>query len=74
MATASPTSEALSMLEHECGQATVAVIRAQLAYASLAARPEADDSTFADAWLRLWRAEERQREVFSAIERLSETR
>jgi len=49
-------------LESLWGLATVAVIKAQLLYATLVSHGAADE-VVAKAWLQLWRAEEWQREL-----------
>jgi hypothetical protein len=43
--------------------ATVEIMHAQLEYSELEGRSNVDDRVLAKAWLRLWRAEERQREL-----------
>ena len=58
------------MVELQWGNATLEVIHAQREYTALVAQGAADDETVATAWLRLWRAQERQRELSSELDRL----
>ncbi|MGP8111584.1 MAG: hypothetical protein ACLQFT_03890 [Steroidobacteraceae bacterium] len=60
MTMSSSTVEAARALERRWNEATVAVIFAQVAYAELESHGGADDGTVVTAWLRLWRAHERQ--------------
>jgi hypothetical protein len=57
------TDEAVAALDSLWGLATVEVIDAQRAYAELSSSSDDDDGAVGAAWLRLWRAEERQRQV-----------
>lgn len=57
------TDKAAAELDMLWGLATVEVIEAQLAYAEVASTSDDNDAEVAAAWLRLWRAEERQRQV-----------
>jgi hypothetical protein len=58
-----PAPDAVATLELLWGEATAAVIRAQLDYRELASRDVVEPRALDAAWLRLWRAEERQREL-----------
>jgi hypothetical protein len=55
-------------LNQRWGLATVEVIRARRAYLDLTSSGEGDDAAVSAAWLRLWRAEERQRQVSAQFE------
>jgi hypothetical protein len=63
MKVTNPAHDAVATLELLCGEATAAVIRAQLHYRELASRDVVEPGALDAAWLRLWRAEERQREL-----------
>lgn len=56
------------VLEAEWRAATSAVIRAQLDYARAVATEDEESPTLDDAWLRLWRAEQRQREILHELD------
>lgn len=71
MTMSSSTVEAARALERRWKEATVAVIRAQVAYAELESHGNADDGTIVAAWLRLWRAQERQRQLSAELDRVS---
>jgi hypothetical protein len=71
MTMSSSTVEAARALERRWNEATVAVIRAQVAYAELESHGNADDGTVVAAWLRLWRAQERQRQLSAELDRVS---
>ncbi len=60
----------LARLERQWCRATVAVARAQQRYQDLQHRANADEKTQARAWLRLWKAERRKREVLAALDAL----
>ncbi len=62
------TDKAAAELDMLWGLATVEVIEAQLAYAEVASKSDDNDAQVAAAWLRLWRAEERQRQVSAQFE------
>ena len=47
--------------------ATIEIMHAQRDYIELEGRSSVDDRLLAEAWLRLWRAEERQRELAALI-------
>jgi hypothetical protein len=70
MTTPGLANDARAILEHQWGNATLEVIGAQRAYAELVSRGVADDETIVAACLRLWRAQERQRELSSELDRL----
>jgi len=70
MMTPSPATDARANLERQWGMATLEVIRAQGAYAELISRAVSDEEAEAAACLRLWRAQERQRELSSELDRL----
>jgi hypothetical protein len=55
-------------LDRQWELATLEVMNAQRAYAELEGRIGANDSVVAAAWLRLWRAEERQRQLASRVD------
>jgi hypothetical protein len=59
-----------SDLEHQWGNATLEVFRAERAYAELVSREMDDDETIAAAWLRLWQAQERQRKLSWELDQL----
>jgi hypothetical protein len=61
-----PTSS-IDALDRLWELATVEIMRAQLEYSELEGRSGSDDRSVAEAWLRLWRAEERQRELAALI-------
>ena len=71
MTMSSSTVEAARALERRWNEATVAVILAQVAYAELESHGNADDGTVVAAWLRLWRAQERQRQLSAELDRVS---
>lgn len=50
--------------------ATVEVIRAQIAYVELASQDTAHDSIFAAAWLRLWKAQAHERELSLELDQM----
>jgi hypothetical protein len=50
-------------LERQWGNATLEAFRAERAYAELVSRGMAEDEAVAAAWLRLGRAQERQRKL-----------
>jgi hypothetical protein len=52
------------------GEATVAVARAQRRYQDLQQLADADEEREIRAWLRLWRAELRKREILAALRAL----
>ena len=57
-------------LERQWANATLEVIHAEREYAALVSQGVADDETVGAAWLRLWRAQQRQRELSSELDRL----
>ena len=57
-------------LESAWAAAAAAAIRAERAYHALAATGDDGDPLTSAAWLALWRAEERQREIGQELERL----
>jgi hypothetical protein len=63
----SNATDALDALNHQWDLATVEIMRAQLEYSELEGRGGIEDRVVAEAWLRLWRAEERQRELAGLI-------
>jgi hypothetical protein len=63
-------AHARTILERRWGNATVEVIHAQREYAVLVSQGAADDETVGAAWLRVWRAQERQRELSSELDRM----
>jgi hypothetical protein len=70
MASPNPVTHARAILERQWGVAMVEAIHAQSAYAGLVSQGAADDETIATAWLRLWRAQERQRQLSSELDRM----
>jgi hypothetical protein len=62
------TNDEVDALDNLWDLATVEVINAQLAYAELTSTSDDDEAAVAAAWLRLWRAEERQRRVSALFE------
>jgi hypothetical protein len=60
----------LARLERRWRGATVAVARAQARYQELQHAADADEKTEARAWLRLWKAERRQRTILIAMDGL----
>jgi hypothetical protein len=69
------TSASRSNADHEFNElnrlwdlATVEIMHAQLEYSELEGRNDVDDRVEAEAWLRLWRAEERQRKLAVLID------
>ena len=70
MTSPNPATHARAILERQWGDATVEVIHAQSVYAELVSRGAADDETVVAAWLRLWRAQERQRQLSSELDRM----
>jgi hypothetical protein len=52
----------------EWRRATAAVIHAQINYATLLAREPVDDDEVTAAWLRLWKAEVRQRRASAELD------
>ncbi len=62
-----PEEESVT-LDRQWELATLEVMNAQRAYAELEGRIGENDSVVATAWLRLWRAEERQRQLASQVE------
>jgi hypothetical protein len=63
-------SDARTVLERRWGNAAAEVIHAQREYATLVSQGAADDEAIGAAWLRVWRAQERQRELSSELDRL----
>jgi hypothetical protein len=61
--TAHATPALVQQLERQWAAACAAAIRAERAYQHLVAGDEDGDALSAAAWLALWRAEERQREI-----------
>ncbi|HZF17471.1 MAG TPA: hypothetical protein VE046_16175 [Steroidobacteraceae bacterium] len=57
-------------LEKQWTRATVAVARAQRRYQDLQYHAHPDERIEARAWLRLWKAEQRKREVLAALDAL----
>ena len=57
-------------LERRWGNATVEVIRAHRDYAMLISHGAAEDKVVDAAWLRLWRAQEHQRELSTELDLL----
>jgi hypothetical protein len=70
MITPGLAADTRAILERLWGNATLEVIRAQREYAELISRGVADDEAVAATCLRLWRAQERQRELSSELDRL----
>jgi hypothetical protein len=70
MISPSPATQIGAILERQWGDATIEVIRAQSEYAGLVSRGVEDDETITAAWLRLWRAQERQRQLSSELDRM----
>jgi hypothetical protein len=60
----------MAILERRWGNATAEVIHAQSDYSALISQGAADDKTVSAAWLRVWRAQEHQRELSSELDRL----
>jgi len=60
----------VTQLEREWARAAAAAIRAERAYHSLLDSDETGDRRVARAWLVLWRAEARQREIEDQLARL----
>jgi hypothetical protein len=71
MISANPAIQIGAILERQWGDATIEVIRAQGEYAGLVSRGVEDDETIMAAWLRLWRAQERQRQLSSELDRMA---
>jgi hypothetical protein len=65
-----PATRGQTALESQWGDATIEVTHAQSVYAELVSRGAADDETVVAAWLRLWRAQERQRQLSSELDRM----
>jgi hypothetical protein len=59
---------AAAALNHRWGLATVEVIHARRAYLDLTSNGEGNEATVSAAWLRWWRAEERQRQLSAQFE------
>jgi hypothetical protein len=59
-------------LDRQWELATLEVMSAQRAYAELEGGIGENDSVVAAAWLRLWRAEERQRQLASQLDETGE--
>jgi hypothetical protein len=57
-------------LEQQWAEATAAAICAERAYQILVAGDEDGDAPTSAAWLALWRAEERQRELGFELDRM----
>jgi hypothetical protein len=70
MTSANPASHVGAILERQWGDATIEVIRAQSEYAGLVSRGVEDHETITAAWLRLWQAQERQRQLSSELDRM----
>jgi hypothetical protein len=70
MTTSILATDARDLLDRQWDNATVAVIHAQIAYAELVSQGVAEDGTVAAAWLRLWRAQERQRQLSWELDRM----
>lgn len=70
MTSPNPGTHARAILQRQWGDATVEAIHAQSAYAGLVSLGTADDETIGAAWLRLWRAQERQRQLSSELDRM----
>jgi hypothetical protein len=70
MTSPNPATQTGAILERQWGDATIEVIRAQSEYAGLVSRDVEDDETITAAWLRLWRAQERQRQLSSELDRM----
>jgi hypothetical protein len=70
MTSATLTTDAWETLNRQWDDASVAVIHAQIAYAKLVSQGMAEDETVAAAWLRLWRAQERQRQLSWELNRM----
>jgi hypothetical protein len=64
------TASFQASLERQWANATVEVIHAEREYAALVSQGVADDETVGAAWLRLWRAQQRQRELSSELDRI----
>lgn len=62
----------LERLERQWCRATVAVARAQQRYQDLQRFENADEKVEARAWLRLWKAEQRKRDVLVAMDALED--
>jgi hypothetical protein len=63
-------SDPRAVLERQWGKATAEAIHAQNEYAALISQGAADDQTVGAAWLRVWRAQEQQRELSSQLDQL----
>lgn len=70
MTSPNPATHIGAILERQWGDATIEVIRAQSEYAELISGGLEDDQTITAAWLRLWRAQERQRQLSSELDRM----
>jgi hypothetical protein len=66
----STASDARLGLERRWANATAEVIHAQRDYATLISHGAAEDKIIDAAWLRLWRAQEHQRELSSELDLL----
>jgi hypothetical protein len=69
MTTSTPATDTRQTLDRQWDDATVAVIHAQIAYVELVSQGVAEDETVAAAWLRLWRAQELQRQLSWELDR-----
>jgi len=70
MTTTNLVGDAQARVRGQWRAATVEVIYAQIAYAELVSKDTADDGAFAAAWLRLWRAQEHQRELAAELDQM----
>jgi hypothetical protein len=66
------TVPAIDGLDQLRGESSAAAIKAKIQYEELAADEDADRESWSAAWLHLWRAEEQQRQVFRAFERIDQ--
>jgi hypothetical protein len=67
------TPAALRRLERQWAEAGAAAICAERAYQILVSGDEDGDAATSAAWLALWRAEERQRELGFELDRMQES-
>jgi hypothetical protein len=70
MATPVQEEDGQAWVRGQWRDATVEAIHAQIAYAELVSQDTADDDVFAEAWLRLWRAQQHQRELSVALDQM----
>lgn len=63
-----PTNDSLEWLEQHWKLAAVDVFRARSEYENLQATHDEDDPLISTAWLRLWRAQELQRQLAAELD------